>query len=406
MTTGPLPPRPPASARPFVFAWMLYSAALLLGVRFLSPAGLVEHMEFRQLYVAGYLVRTDPANLYDYERQREVEDDHVSQATELLPFVRPPYEAWLFGPLSRLPYPTAYFVFAAFNLALVALCFFLCRGALARPGTVAQPRAGLQMFVFLPVTIAVRQGHDSLILLAGLCLVWRLLAAKKRLLAGGVLALLLFKLELCLPLAVLLAAYYGARFLGGFFAGALLATLASLAAAGVGGLRSFALGIGALGRLTLAETGPYGTFGALPLEMPNLKGLVTAATRDLLPGRAVFLVVAAVSAGLALWALRTLRRPGIGPERAVALSVTCAVLLSYSLHIEDLAVMLLPFGLLPGFRSAVLSRSMLLAYFALPFLLIMGPTTLVLASLPLLLFAYGAATTGDGSDSGRAGSGL
>jgi hypothetical protein len=67
---------------------------------------------------------------------------------------------------------------------------------------------------------------------------------------------------------------------------------------------------------------------------------------------------------------------------------------SYSLRVQDLTVMLLPFGLLAGVPSAVLSRSMLLAYFALPFLLILGPANLFLGSLPLALFAYGAATAG------------
>jgi len=390
-----------ASARPFALAWILYAAALLLGMRFLAAPGLVEHMAFRQLYVAGRLAGADPARLYDVERQREILDDHVDHGADLLQFLGPPFEAWLFRPLARLPYPAAYYLFASLNLALLALCFALCRAALARPGTVAQPRAGLQIFAFLPVTIAVRQGHDSLLLLAGLCAVWRLLSAERRLAAGCVLALLLFKAQLCLPLALLLAARSGLRFLAGFLAGASAVTLLSAAVAGRGGLEGFAGTAWAAVRLTLFEIGPLGTFGRLSLAMPNLKGLVTAATRDFLPGGAVFLLILAFSGAVLVWALRALRRPGVGLERAFALAVVCAVLVSYWLGIEDLTVLLVPFGLLSGVPGALVSRSMLATYFAMPLLMILGPRSLFLLCLPLLVFAY-AAAAGGARESGRA----
>src|SRR5262249_43503793 len=89
------------SIRPFFLVWLIFSALMLLGVKFLLyPSGLTERMDFRQLYAGGYLIRTDPANLYDYQRQKEVQDEKVSKAEGLLPFIRPAYEGLLFVPFS------------------------------------------------------------------------------------------------------------------------------------------------------------------------------------------------------------------------------------------------------------------------------------------------------------------
>jgi hypothetical protein len=137
------------SARPFLLVWVVFSLGVLAGAKFLLfPSGLAERMDFRQLYAAGYQARTDPANLYDYEQQKAVQDRLVSKAAGLLPFVRPAYEALLFLPLSYLPYRAAYLGFLALNLLSLLACFFACRSELSHAGTFAQPRAGLQMFIF------------------------------------------------------------------------------------------------------------------------------------------------------------------------------------------------------------------------------------------------------------------
>src|SRR6266849_8752907 len=108
------------SSRPFLLVWLIYSAGILLGVYFLLfPSGLTERMDFRQLYAGGYLARTDPANLYEYARQKEVQDAFVRQAPGVLPFIRPAYEAWLVAPLTHLPYRIAYFSFLCINLLIL-----------------------------------------------------------------------------------------------------------------------------------------------------------------------------------------------------------------------------------------------------------------------------------------------
>src|SRR5260370_25104542 len=168
-----------SSSRPFLLVWSLYSVLMLLGVwLLLFPSGLTERMDVRQLYAGGYLARTDPTHLYDYERQKEVQDAHVSKAEGLLPFIRPAYEALLITPVSRLPYRSAYFCFLSVNLLLLMACFFLGRNAFSRPGIIAQPRPGLQLLAFFPLTVAILQGQDSVVFLLGLCFVYRLFVSR------------------------------------------------------------------------------------------------------------------------------------------------------------------------------------------------------------------------------------
>src|SRR5260370_10802523 len=76
--------------------------------------------DFRQLYAAGYMVRTGHANeLYDYDAQKYFQDKLVSPAQIALPFVRPAYQALVFDPLSRLTYRKAYFAFLVINVVIL-----------------------------------------------------------------------------------------------------------------------------------------------------------------------------------------------------------------------------------------------------------------------------------------------
>src|SRR6266567_8652820 len=73
--------------------------------------------DFRQLYAAGYMVKTGQRyELYDYDLQTQIENNVVGPSDTPLPFNHLPYEAILFAPLSAFSYRTAYFIFLAINL--------------------------------------------------------------------------------------------------------------------------------------------------------------------------------------------------------------------------------------------------------------------------------------------------
>ena len=88
------------------------------------------------------------------------------------------------------------------NAILIALCFLAAREEFSETIPLWQPRAGLLFFTFMPTTIAVAQGQDSLLLLLILCLTWKLLGRSQNFAAGLVLANLLLKPHLALLMAL------------------------------------------------------------------------------------------------------------------------------------------------------------------------------------------------------------
>ena len=83
---------------------ILIGIQLLGWITFLPSALLHGHADFRQLYAAGYMVRTGHAReLYDIRAQQQFQDVLVGNDERALPFIRPAYQALLFVPFSLLP---------------------------------------------------------------------------------------------------------------------------------------------------------------------------------------------------------------------------------------------------------------------------------------------------------------
>ncbi len=186
---------------------------LVLGWR--TPQISSRAFDFRQFYAAGYMVRTQTAALYDLQRQKQVQDTLVSSLPLPLPYVHPSYEALFFAPLSLLNYRAAYLVFICINVLLLGTTFFIARPWFSHvPGL--QPRPGLMFFLFVPVIIAVWQGQDSLLFLLLCCSAWAQLQRGRDALAACLLALCLFRFQLVIPLAVLIAVRQRPRFSAAF----------------------------------------------------------------------------------------------------------------------------------------------------------------------------------------------
>jgi len=388
------------SARPFLLVWFVFSLAVLAGAKFLLfPSGLAERMDFRQLYAAGYQARTDPASLYDYEQQKAVQDRLVGKAGGLLPFIRPAYEALLFLPLSYLPYRAAYLGFLALNLLSLLGSFFACRCELSHAGTFAQPRAGLQIFLFYPVLAAILQGQDSILMLLGFCLAYRCWKHGAGFPAGVLLGLMMFKPQITIPLAAFwLVRYASLAFSGGLAVGIAGSAALSIYVSGWSAVLSF----GRVLKLTTAATlapnsGPV--LGVAPTAMPNLKGLISGMTLNRLPASATLLITLVASVGIAIAVMRSLRTSKPSAEVAFSVALTAALLLSYYLHLQDFALLLLPLGFLAGQRKRNLALASWLLYIAPPLVVMLGHGLIFLLSLPvlfLLLVASGPADCGPG----------
>src|SRR5690348_7258180 len=163
------------TARPNYFRDLLLCTPLLIFIQIVAwlaflPSALRGHADFRQLYAAGYLVRTGHSHeLYDYGLQRRVQDSLVSDDERALPFIRPAHQALFFVPFSLLPYRTAYLAFLIVNFGLLILCFMLLRDDMAN---LRSEWRGLPLALFLafyPIALAIMQGQDSILLLVCLC---------------------------------------------------------------------------------------------------------------------------------------------------------------------------------------------------------------------------------------------
>ena len=342
-------------------------------------------MDFRQLYAGGYLSRTDPAHLYDYGRQKEIQDAYVSKAEGVLPFIRPAYEAWLISPLSRLSYRTAYFCFLSINLLLLLACFFVGRDIFSKPGIIAQPRAGLQLFAFFPVTVAMLQGQDSILFLLGLCIVYRLLKVGWVFAAGGVLGLLMLKPQLALPLGLFLMVRYGVKFLAGLAAGGSIVTAGSIALVTWPGFVALVRALLLTGSVSVSRDIPTGTFGVFPFIMPNIRGLVAGLSGWFLSGKIVFVLTMVATLCVVIWGIRAVRGTRIDFDRGFALAITCATLASYYLHIHDLTAMQVPLGLTAGTRNWYISKSALLFYLAPQFVVLFAHDFQFVLAVPVML---------------------
>src|SRR5216684_7790917 len=182
-------------------------APLLIGVQLLAwifflPQSLHGHTSFRQLYTAGYMVRTGHAHeLYDYTAQKFFQDQLVSREAVLMPFIRPPFDALVFVPFSFLSYSSAYVAFLILSVGLLAVSVRLLRPWTENLRTNHKLLPFAIFASFVPVASALMLGQDSILLLALLSASMFALDKERNFTAGALADLGLFKFHLLIPLA-------------------------------------------------------------------------------------------------------------------------------------------------------------------------------------------------------------
>ena len=323
---------------PFVAAAATLGLLIVLTSLYIGiPMGISGRADFRCLYAAGYLVRTgDAAHLFDYDAQRSVENTRVSVEDVALPFNHAPYEAFLFAPLSLLSYRSAYLTVLIGNLCLLGLAFYMLRGYLQ---PLRQVWSWLPEAVFacsIPVTIALFQSQDSILLFTLISAAFVLLDHGQEASAGALVALSLFKFQYAIPILLLFLIWRRWRFVAGFtVTGAALAIL-SFWLIGTAGLSGFIDLLLTTARLSEAQQYRLGEY---PGSMPNLRGLFYA----LFYSRPV--IAAAMTAlASALLVFYT----GLTRRVSLALAVLVAILVSYHATMHDLTLTILPAGILLG----------------------------------------------------------
>jgi|CXWL01.1.fsa_nt_gi hypothetical protein len=289
--------------------------------------------DFLTDYAAGYLVRTgDGDRLYDLNTQAatEIAVSPAGENARLNPFVLPPAAAWMFAPLSLLPFRVAHILFTAANIAALLGAVLLLRHEMR--GVAAPVRNALLLaFVFsMPVVTNISWGQIDLLLVYAALLGWRCLRSDRDLLAGAAFSLALMKPHFLVGIVLLMVLQRRWK------------TLGTLAA--IGGITlvpaALALGNDALtdyGRLVLGITRMPAEIDAQPHRMANWRGFVVSmSNRDEL---LLWLPGAAMLGGIAMWlSAKEWRRDACSP-RSYALAVTLPLLLSPHVHMQSMMLL-------------------------------------------------------------------
>ena len=275
-------PPPPAHMTPRNYRQPLAIGATVLSL-FLCICGLIVTLppayrglgDFRQLYTAGYMVRTGhSAQLHDFAASEKLQIEIVGPAVGALPFNHLAVESLLFAPFSLVPYRTAYVAFFLINIALLAVSFNLLRPYLSSLAEIWTLLPAATFAAFLPVTLALAQGQDSILLLLLFVAAYRAADQEHEIAAGALVGLTLFKFQYGLPIALLFLVWRRWRFLAGFAATAAAMVTISLALTGIDGFVAY---LRSLTEMSARFTATYGAlYGIHPNLMPNIRGLVQA----------------------------------------------------------------------------------------------------------------------------------
>lgn len=247
---------------------MMAMAHIGLGLR-LWPDAVTGYGDFSAFYTAATLIQSDPASLYNFEKQRQLRHQlfpEVKIQTENLPFYHPAFELLLYAPLAHLPYSAAYLTWSIANLVMLVLALWWLR-PLTSPVSFAVLL--LLSVAFFPIAVTFLQGQDSLLLLLVCIASFNLISRERMFLAGMVLALGLFKFHLVLPIVALLAAQRRWKVVWGFCLGGAALAAVSIALTGLQAAREYAQLLLQFNTLTREMTGNVDS------QMPSAGGFLT-----------------------------------------------------------------------------------------------------------------------------------
>jgi hypothetical protein len=199
-------------------------------------SGMLGH-DFLAFYTAGTFVRQGrAADLYDLPQVADHQTEIVAAAgldttidfdrQKFGPYWNPPFYAWVFVPLSLLPFNQAVAVWTLLNLAALAGAVMMLARMLAPRGSDLDARGRavdwrtiglvpLLILLSMPFVQAMSHGQNTLISLSILCGVVTFWRDKRAVLAGGLCALLAYKPQLAAVVACVLVLSLGWKALVG-----------------------------------------------------------------------------------------------------------------------------------------------------------------------------------------------
>jgi len=358
--------------------------------------------DFTALYSAGKILRQGLGRqLYDSQTQFRIQQEFaagVSIRQGPLPYIHPPWEALLLVPFAYFSYQTAYLLWDTVNVLILLSLPFLLRNHLPQLKRVPALFWLFAALAFYPIFFDLLQGQDILPLLLFLTLAFVSLKQNHDLAAGCWLGLGLFRFHLVLPLVFILLLHKRLRALLGFALVAVVLAVVSIAIIGWNAALSYPAFVWHV------ET-VMGHGAIVPVDMPNLRGLVHTFLAERSSKLVIQLVVAVLSVTLLFFASAKWKfaREGAVFDLGFALALVATILVSYHANTYDLSLLFLPVMLLTnhvagadwkhGWNRITLLGPMLLLFVSpIQMLLLQKYGKLSLLAPVLMIWAWGLAS--------------
>ena len=358
--------------------------------------------DFTALYSAGKILRQGLGRqLYDSQTQFRIQQEFaagVSIRQGPLPYIHPPWEALLLVPFAYFSYQTAYLLWDTVNVLILLSLPFLLRNHLPQLKRVPALFWLFAALAFYPIFFDLLQAQDILPLLLFLTLAFVSLKQNHDLAAGCWLGLGLFRFHLVLPLVFILLLHKRLRALLGFALVAVVLAVVSIAIIGWNAALSYPAFVWHV------ET-VMGHGAIVPVDMPNLRGLLHTFLAERSSKLVIQLVVAVLSVTLLFFASAKWKfaREGTVFDLGFALALVATILVSYHANTYDLSLLFLPVMLLTnhvagadwkhGWNRITLLGPMLLLFVSpIQMLLLQKYGKLSLLAPVLMIWAWGLAS--------------
>jgi hypothetical protein len=326
-----------------MYRWLLtaiVTLSLLMGMQitWITRSFMAQgHYDFIIFYTGAEMVNAGKGpDLYDLSIQQAHQEKFrlPKKAWSVLPFNHAPYELLPFLPLAKLSFQTAHLVWSIIS---VVMLMFACIILLALTERSHRLPLGALMLAFYPTWITIKMGQDSAMSLLILLGVFASLKYHRDVVAGGILALGLYKPQLVLPLAGILLVSRNWQTLIGFAATAAFLAAISFAMVGWEGI---------LGLFSILSEMDQPTTIVYPAHMANLRGFFFSLL-SLFRSAELTNIFTAISSLIVygytaiMWKNNASRNSPLF-DLQFSLAIAATVLISYHLYPHDVIVLVIP----------------------------------------------------------------
>jgi hypothetical protein len=237
-----------------------------------------------------------------------------------VPSLSLPLLTWLVAGYARLPLPLAYAAWLVSLLAAILLAWQL----LAPAAPFGKGWHLLLAALFLPLIFGLTLGSAIVVIVAALAVVWWLLQRGQSVAAGMVLCLALVRPQVCVLIPICLLASGRRRQIVTFVAGLAAVALAILAVVPVSDLQAY------LARITAAAQQPKAWDVSSELSLAGIRPVSLAVL--------AVAAVAVMAVASSFFARRTRYRDAV----ALSAGILGSLLIAPYIHVQDLALLLVP----------------------------------------------------------------